>query len=598
MGKAATTLHQNRPLDLANEVRNFVNREAREIARGYRLHRGAFDTSQERVANILKRTVRARTRDGWLLPVAWFLDERERDRIGVPAYGSVVMPGHPFREIPSRPRPSKRDRHFDSSGILLKGNSPILVFTPSLREALEAVPGNQVLEVFESEDIEKICQELGFLHELAQRQGPAFTLPELAETITAFIEYLRCQNESGRLLETGEPSEVFHPCPWLYQRLGRLYFDHPDFDDEPPGATERSKILELKIEVLGMLKAALENQRPDGLLDACLEAIQRKLKWAEVDWFFRQDRRYIVLSLRKKPKDGSELFHSGGLTDLIELMGYCLKELTIGVMAKTVDALIRSGILPVGENEITEADYFEVPLAQRTRFTEILDQCRELHDEEILGPTGPPKRHEMIEAYGGLLQMRKELPPKSLWEIFTEQVNSELIENRIQKILLELNQGPRKLTAKVIHFECVRQSWLHMKDTPYKFRRTRNAWVIGYQGYEFELRDSVASPGLNCIAYLIESQGRETGVQATDLYEKFSTERKTSKSHPKYQERAQRTVYKNITEAIEVIEKHHEYLGEYLRKEIIGDNGRTTETWYYLPQHRISWSVQPLRAVG
>jgi hypothetical protein len=102
----------------------------------------------------------------------------------------------------------------------------------------------------------------------------------------------------------------------------------------------RPKLLTLKQQVIVQLCQALTERNPTGLWNACLDLITEALTGEEAEFCLHVDRIYTGYDLRTgQTIDPEAALIAGGLTDLLEFIGHCEAELTIGVMDRTKRSL-------------------------------------------------------------------------------------------------------------------------------------------------------------------------------------------------------------------------------------------------------------------
>ena len=229
---------------------------------------------------------------------------------------------------------------------------------------------------------------------LAKEPTPLYSLDELASKIERFVDYLT--QDRDHFLTTGLPRRCFRESRWLYQQLAWLYDtrctsspypndelssdwteDTPAYSwecsvapplrlgsleqrgnrwqectseeaDYLPGLkpedaarleTDRPTFFEIKVEVLRRLAKALQDRNADNLWEKCLEFLVGRLTADEVRFYLRMDAYYLEAYSRGSRKNACRKLLPGGLTDLLEFVGYVGKEVRVGTMAKTRQAL-------------------------------------------------------------------------------------------------------------------------------------------------------------------------------------------------------------------------------------------------------------------
>jgi|GEM_PF-2516559 len=271
---------------------------------------------------------------------------------------------------------------------------PPVWFLPSISEALQYLPPADALRLFENEDLELLRMRQLYISYLGSKEAPLYSIRECASAINNLLRYLRENKES--LLETGYPRTVFKGNSLLSAQMVELYpvrlpsevkEEDGEYsytwssarwqDDDQPCSYEeahlapdlslhdatrlesmRSRLYDARVEVLQTTMHCLRGNDPEAIwrnsktiLAKCLSA----------------DEAYFLLDIDSSLK-GSEyiqlrtpLSASGALSTLLSLVGHCMKELTIGTMAKTSEALgelIRKD--ERGRPYISYASYYEV----------------------------------------------------------------------------------------------------------------------------------------------------------------------------------------------------------------------------------------------
>jgi hypothetical protein len=104
----------------------------------------------------------------------------------------------------------------------------------------------------------------------------------------------------------------------------------------------RPKVFDLRRRVLCHMASAIRDRDPQTLWSRCLEEVTQCLDDVAAEFLLRMDLRYGGYSARSAPLGDGKLRRGaacGGLTTLFELIGHVEKELLIGTLAKTRDAL-------------------------------------------------------------------------------------------------------------------------------------------------------------------------------------------------------------------------------------------------------------------
>jgi hypothetical protein len=117
-------------------------------------------------------------------------------------------------------------------------------FSPSLEEALNFLPSNVALDLFENEDLVSLSQRENFIHEINKGNLHLYTLDELCSVLDRFIS--KVQSESDFIIKTGFPLYTFRSHKFL-DEFSRCYYTRcperiefaldPFLSDTPPEAT-------------------------------------------------------------------------------------------------------------------------------------------------------------------------------------------------------------------------------------------------------------------------------------------------------------------------------------------------------------------------
>lgn len=136
-------------------------------------------------------------------------------------------------------------------------------FSPSLEEALNFLPNNIALDLFENEDLVSLSQGEKFINEINEGNLYLYTLDELCSVLDGFISKLR--SESDFIIKTGFPHYTFRSHKFL-DEFSRCYYTRcperiefyldPFLSDSPPEAAigfSKAKFCDLIDEVQDML---------------------------------------------------------------------------------------------------------------------------------------------------------------------------------------------------------------------------------------------------------------------------------------------------------------------------------------------------------
>ncbi len=266
----------------------------------------------------------------------------------------------------------------------------------TLREVSRHQTPAAALEILERERIGHIHGRAVVLAHLASPRTPLYTRGELAELLKASIEHLK-RNQADLILR-GHPRTRFSRCPWLHVRLswlypvrspekatwaenaageseyaygwgedekvdvssdGRIFIRHYEhsYEDAPfhyglslvdAGHLEelRPRMFDLKVGILDRLANALRKDDGARVELSCLDLICNAFTYDEVEFLFKQDRELLNFGPRTKEEigdphgGGMPRSVTGGLSNLLELIGHCEIEIQQGTYHDTTTELV------------------------------------------------------------------------------------------------------------------------------------------------------------------------------------------------------------------------------------------------------------------
>ena len=420
---------------------------------------------------------------------------------------------------------------------------PDLDFAPSFEDALDVLEPEAALALFESEDTGRLAEREAAFWYITSDTTPLYTTDELADLIVAFMAHL--ERNRDPLLRTGHPQTDFSRAWWLdwhltklyYTKLpvairmvrnrqagdfersyvwgeeleldqshleggGRTYEDEPIFESLDPADADRleasrGKVLAAKVAVLERLATALRRRDAKGLWPNCLQVLTEAFLADEVDFFLRIDRSYTgfdVLSGAVIDEDADLI--AGGLTDLLEVVGHCEKELSLGTMDRT-----------------------------KRRFQAVPDGLA-LHS--YYEAVGQPWRRDVDTALDRFIEL--DTQDLAFWNGFRQRVN-EALENEFSEEVVIRTRIKRKLRAKFEPQVATFAEWQKAQleatgalpvlqltqpspEPPREqvFRKEGEYWVLAFEGRETRLRHRL---GLSYVANLLRHPGQD--VAAFDL---------------------------------------------------------------------------------
>lgn len=258
----------------------------------------------------------------------------------------------------------------------------------------------------------------------------------------------------------------------------------------------RPAMLDLEIRVLRRLALALRARDASDLWSDCLRLLTDALLADDAAFYLRIDRFLNSYDLRtgETTGEGDPDFAPGGLTNLLEVIGDCEKELTIGTMDRTKRALP-----PEGTPDSLRSYYDAIGQPWQGRFDAALDLFVELDAREA-----------------------------AFRDSFRARVNAAL-ENEFYAEVVVRTKVKQKLAATFEPYLRGFAEWqrANLETTgtlsplqlsppaalptlpPNVFRREGRVWTITYAEHTVHLKDS---KGLRYLAHLLQHPGREFHV--------------------------------------------------------------------------------------
>lgn len=324
---------------------------------------------------------------------------------------------------------------------------PQVWFFPSIGEALQYLPPEEALTLFEKGDLELLRRRQGFTSSLGSREEPLYSIKQCASAINKLVRQLKDNRQP--LIDTGYPRTAFKYSALLTRNMVELYpvrrpsevteeggtysykwsmarwhEDGPEcpYEEAPPAPglsiadaarleSLRGRLYDARAEVLRTLVLCLRGDDPEALWRNSLAVLSKSLS---------EDEACFLLGIDSSRK-GSEyvqprspLSARGALSALLGLVGHCEKELTIGTMAKAREALgelIRND--ERGRPYLIFGSYYEV--------------------------VGKPEQQKVEGACDMLAELKGQ--EKQFWGEFEEKVNSALDEE------FEMEVGETKLVG-------------------------------------------------------------------------------------------------------------------------------------------------------
>jgi hypothetical protein len=276
-----------------------------------------------------------------------------------------------------------------------------------LDRAISVIGPSKALELFENEDLLKLADR-AFLLEYFSHYSDILlcSLDELARLIEEFISYLLNNRED--LIEDGHSRTCFLRSLFLDWQLAKLYHFNFPIATEAPSSEDRErlimgrgKLFRLKIAVIEELLQAIRHQPPTNLWEKCLPLLTEALSADDAEFYLRMDRLYMGYDAVHKgpPVEIPNLDRPGGLTDLLEVIGHCEEELTVGAFSKTRNLL---GVL-------VTFDALKRPILQLNNYFEAA-------------------QHPLKDVLDSALDLFSSFEPKvsDFWENYVNRVNQAL----------------------------------------------------------------------------------------------------------------------------------------------------------------------------
>ncbi len=314
-----------------------------------------------------------------------------------------------------------------------------------------------------------------WVDEVTSRDTPLYTLGELERLTESFLLHLE-QNRQ-HVVKSGHQRINFERSRWLHNHLTKLYYvkqpevvswirnregnfvchyvwvmetdgldsatiegmskadDEEDFrayekadyleilrpEDAVRLERARSKLFELKIAITKQLLQAVRLRTASDLWKNCLQLLKDGITASEADFYLGIDRSYVGFDIRtgQEMDEGDDPL-AGGLTDLLYVIGHYEKELTIGEMVQTRDALgelVQSDWL--GRPKPVRPDDFQLMTGQQQEVLEkALDRFLSLQTEvqvfwtEYIRRVNQALEHEFYEEVSIQKRVRRDLVHK------------------------------------------------------------------------------------------------------------------------------------------------------------------------------------------
>ncbi|MFN7684601.1 MAG: hypothetical protein ACK5QT_04225 [Oligoflexia bacterium] len=404
--------------------------------------------------------------------------------------------------------------------------------------------------------------QLSAFRQIVHLGAPLYTFLEQQKLLASARNYIEHEQAGKQLVRTGVPMQMFPDSIWLNERLSYLYPKQDELpNDLPPSwitPALRERLLSLRLSVLQELILSIQRENGQGLLERALAATCTALKPIQIANLLVIDRRYLRENLRRRPRIGTRI-RSGGLTDLIELVGYFEKELRFGKTAKTAQTLCDwINKSKNGRTTLSFRSLSEVPSSNRRIIASALDEF-------------------------SLLSFRED----------NEDFGSEKLRARVVRAFQKFDYWPahgtkRKNiltihTAKYPIFEATEEYLSKASQKANLFQKSKTGWTIRFNGYQFPVRDNI---GFDYIAFLLRHEGNKFAYSA--IYREFPTKTSLSRKGSGSQglQAISRTVRKSIQDALKTIRSQSELLFSHLDSSLRLRGGAC-----YKPEFAFRWKV-------
>ncbi len=413
---------------------------------------------------------------------------------------------------------------------------------------------------------------------LSDKDTPLLTLAELAELIEAFTIHLECNKDV--LIRTGRYRINFHRSWWLHTSLTNLYYTkmpsaidpvplemqgldldpcghHLPIDDyvlscyhtslsahrrefneiEPPECgyleadsfseldpedctrieVNRAKFYDTKLRVLKILSKAVAHRDSSNIWPDCLNILTETLSGEEAEFFLKMDRYYLGYDLMTGEILTESGLLPGGFTNLLEFIGYCEKEITIGTMNHCKEALKTAGLAfrtEYGQNTWREKEANTPTFHRGTGTVEYSDY------------DGDARRDQLDLILEQFIQV--ESTENDFWTEFRSRVNGALREEFREEVTFRTNvrrkfvesfepnvrsysefQKRNQETTGTLAELTISAAALPEPQSDNSFRKEGEYWNITFGGRTIRMKSAL---GLDHLSYLLRHPDQEVPV--------------------------------------------------------------------------------------
>ncbi len=429
---------------------------------------------------------------------------------------------------------------------------------PKLVDALESLPAEQALSLYEAADLSDLSQRVLVTESLDNAR--LYTLEELEDLLDRFLSYLL--RNQGHVVSTGFPKTSFERFPWLERKLSKTYYTklpteirkemlpvseggvrpvRPDADYLAPErryvlewqaagrldwlsaedaerlSSLREQLVELKASILAAIVDGVKDRDIPRMWMDCLRLLTDALTLEQVEFLLGVDSLYKAHSMELQLSCPPLTFvgwEPGGLSQVFEAIWYVEEELTVGLWRRTREALGDLVELDsLGRPQPTVRDYFRVIGKPQQQ---LLDDALDLHfrvREELAEHADVFERriHDLAEELS-------EQPTLPDGHRETGQFIIESVKEALPGLLAELpGSAPAGWTGS-------RQSAEPPEPQQYVFVKENDVWGIVYEGKEqlvphrkgmYDIGQLLSNPGkllaVEWLDYLVPEPKARTG---------------------------------------------------------------------------------------
>ena len=248
-----------------------------------------------------------------------------------------------------------------------------------LSDALNHLTLDDVSRLFETQDLRTVYKRWLIVWYLGHDSTPLFSRDQLAQHLDVFIRYLSDNRDA--IVETGFPAEMPRESPWIFHTLQPLYpvkscsmrsglrgFVKPVWlastEQHPapvpceygradlcpylgltPGEAhrihyDRNELFDVKLKVLKTCWEAIRQRGKTSFWSRCWDLVTTTYVDDRADFYLNLDRSLMGWDANHWRDNGTlQSGPTGGLTNLLEVVGHCESEIAVGVLHTMSGAL-------------------------------------------------------------------------------------------------------------------------------------------------------------------------------------------------------------------------------------------------------------------